>query len=389
VTPYFAPAFAYGGPPRSILGLCRGLAGAGVEVQVFTTTANGASSLPASPAGGDRCAGIAVRYFPRAFPRRLFGASGLAPALASEIGRHDLVHLHGLWHLPGWIAARHARRKLIPYVISPRGMLDAGSLAHHARRKRIATWALERRHLAGAALLHAASQAEAGTLAGRVPGVPVIMLPNGVDAPEDPRPARGSFRLRAGLATSAPLIVFLGRLHPIKRLDVLAAAFAAVRASHGAAQLAIAGPDEDGYRRRVEPLFASLGESVHWMGEVGEADKWALLADADALVLCSDSESFGLSVLEAMAAAVPVVVTRTVPWPEVETAGCGFWVPHDARAIGAALARLLDDPVRARAMGEKGRALAQARYSWDAIGRGMARRYQEIVARWPGLAPVE
>ena len=128
---------------------------------------------------------------------------------------------------------------------------------------------------------------------------------------------------------------------------------------------------------------------MHWMGEVGEADKWALLADADALVLCSDSESFGLSVLEAMAAAVPVVVTRTVPWQEVETAGCGFWVPHDARAIGAALVRLLDDPVRARAMGEKGRALARARYAWDAIGRGMAERYREILARWPGLAPVE
>ena len=105
------------------------------------------------------------------------------------------------------------------------------------------------------------------------------------------------------------------------------------------------------------------------MGEVGEADKWALLADADALVMCSDSESFGLSVLEAMAAAVPVVVTRTCPWEEVETAGCGFWVPHDARALRGALARLLGDPVRARAMGQKGRALARAKYSWDAIGR--------------------
>ena len=115
-----------------------------------------------------------------------------------------------------------------------------------------------------------------------------------------------------------------------------------------------------------------MRDAVHWIGEVGEADKWALLADADALVMCSDSESFGLSVLEAMAAAVPVVATRTCPWEEVETAGCGFSVPHDARALAGALGRLLDEPVRARAMGQKGRALARAKYSWDAIAGAMA-----------------
>jgi glycosyltransferase involved in cell wall biosynthesis len=69
-------------------------------------------------------------------------------------------------------------------------------------------------------------------------------------------------------------------------------------------------------------------------------------------------------------------------------AGCGFWVPQDPRAIGAALARLLDDPARARAMGDRGRALARGRYAWDAIGRGMAAEYREIAARAGGLAPV-
>ncbi len=262
VTPYFAPAFAYGGPPRSILGLCRGLDRAGVLVQVFTTTANGPATLPASSSAGDRHAGVAVRYFPRAFPRRLFGATGLAPTLEAQIEQYDLVHTHGLWHWPGWTAAHHARRRLIPYVISPRGMLDAGSIAHHTWRKRVAYWMRERHLLEAAALLHATSEAEATTLARRVPSVPVAMLPNGVDTPADGELARGRFRHRLGLAADAPLIVFLGRLHPIKRLDLLAAAFAGVRARHRAARLVIAGPDENGYRGRVEPLFAPVRDAV-------------------------------------------------------------------------------------------------------------------------------
>src|SRR5438128_75280 len=110
VTPYFAPAFCYGGPPRSILGLCRGLRQAGVEVQVFATTANGASDLPESPLGGDCYDGIPVRYFPRAFPRRFFGLAGLGAALTSGIVQYDIVHIHGLWNVPAWTAARHAQR---------------------------------------------------------------------------------------------------------------------------------------------------------------------------------------------------------------------------------------------------------------------------------------
>src|SRR5439155_1126553 len=225
------------------------------------------------------------------------------------VDRYDLVHRHGLWNLPAWTAARCARRRRVPYVLSPHGMLDAGSMAHRAYRKRLAYSLLDAKNVAGAALLHATSRAEAQSLARRAPAVPIVVLPNGVDARPVEAPARGAFRRSLGLPETAPLIVFLGRVHPIKRLDLLAAAFDRIRVVHPGAHLVIAGPDEGGHRRRVEPRFAQAGASVHWTGELSEPAKWTLLADAGVLVMCSQSESFGRSVAEALAAGVPVGVT--------------------------------------------------------------------------------
>jgi glycosyltransferase involved in cell wall biosynthesis len=183
---------------------------------------------------------------------------------------------------------------------------------------------------------------------------------------------------------AAPLLVSLGRLHVKKRLDLLAAAFKRILPFHPLAQLVIAGPDEGDYRRKVESRFAAVSRWVHWTGELQDAEKWALLADATALVMCSDSENFGLVVLEALAAGVPVVVVQTCPWEEVQTARCGFWVPQRVDAIADALLALLRDPEGARAMGERGRALARAKYSWDAIARAMVDRYAAVIAARSG-----
>ena len=380
VTPYFAPAFRYGGPPRSVLGLCRALGRAGVDVEVLTTTADGPEDLPASPAGGSRYEGVAVRYLPRAFPRRLFGARGLGGALDEAMARSDLVHVHGLWTLPGWAAARRARRAGVPLVISPRGMLDPGSLAQRPWRKRIAFAAVEQRNLLGATLLHATSSAEAGALRLWAPGSPVVTVPNGVE-PAGASLTPGEARLRLGIPEDAPLLLFLGRIHPIKRLDLLAAAFDRVRAVHPDARLVIAGPEERGERRRLEPRFAAAGESVRWSAETGDAEKWALLAAADLLVLCSDSESFGMSALEAMAAGTPVVATRTCPWADIETAGAGLWVEQEPEAIARAALAILRDEERAADMGARGKALAGARYSWDAAAAAMAAHYRRAAVR--------
>jgi glycosyltransferase involved in cell wall biosynthesis len=309
VSPYFAPAFRYGGPPRSILGLCRALERAGVDVEVVTTTANGDADLPATGPGGGSYEGVAVRYLPRAFPRRLFNARGLGAAIGAAVERADLVHVHGLWTLPGWTAARRARRAGVPVVISPRGMLDAGSVRRRAWRKRLAYGLVERRNLRAAAFLHATSEAEAEALRLWAPGVPVVTVANGVDSPGEPPVRAGAIRRRLGIPDGAPIVVFLGRIHPIKRLDLLASAFDRVRAARPDAHLVIAGPDEGGERTRIGSRFAAAGAMVHWAGEVGGADKWELLAESDCLVLCSDSESFGTSAAEALVAGLPVVVT--------------------------------------------------------------------------------
>jgi len=177
VTPYFAPAFRYGGPPRSILGLCRSLGDAGVDVEVFTTTANGQEPLPAAPAGTSYD-GVRVRYFPLAWPKRYWRAAGLRSALEESTAAADLVHVHGLWNMTGWAGAACARAAGVPYVVSPRGMLQPAARERHRTMKSLAYWGVERANLRSAAFLHATSSLEARELAAY--GPPVVAIANGV-----------------------------------------------------------------------------------------------------------------------------------------------------------------------------------------------------------------
>jgi glycosyltransferase involved in cell wall biosynthesis len=376
VSPYFAPAMQYGGPPASILGLCQGLQRAGIDVEVITTTANGRAPLEPSPSGGGHHDGVAVQYVKAAFPRRFFGADVRAP-LAAALERADVCHIHGVWNVPEWWASRLARAARVPYVISPRGMLQPEARQRGRWRKTAAYALLERRNLTAAGLLHATSEQEAVALRALALGVPIATVPNGVQLPDARDVASGS-RARLGIPADAFVILFLGRMHRIKRLDLLADAFAIVRQTQPSARLILAGPDEQNLIPGVLRRLRDHTASVHAIGAIEGADKWALLKDADVMVLCSDSESFGLSVVESLASGVPAVVTRTCPWSEIATEDCGFWVEQTAPAIAAAVSALAADPVRRARMGANALAFARDRYSWDAIAPRMARLYADL-----------
>jgi glycosyltransferase involved in cell wall biosynthesis len=375
--PYFAPAFCYGGPPRSVFGLCQGLQRNGVAVEVVTTTANGRGELETSPPGGTDYQGVRVHYTQRRFPRRMFRSVGFRARLHSLIRTADIVHIHGLWNFVTWTAAEEARRAGVPYVISPRGMLDQGSLAHHSWRKRLAYALLERRHLAGAALLHATSEREAAGFAAI--NVPVSIIPNGINTAESHKARAGRVRRSLGIPADAFVVLFLGRVHPIKRLDLLGDAVRLVWRRDSNVHLVVAGPCETCHRRAIEGVFYGAPGIVHWTGEVEDDVKETLLTEVDALVMCSDSESFGMSVLEALSAGVPVVVTQTCPWEVVVKAQCGFWVPQTAETIAEALGWLICHRDERRAMGHRGRELARLKYDWGVLAGAMAARYRMIV----------
>jgi len=209
-------------------------------------------------------------------------------------------------------------------------------------------------------------------------GVPIAFVPNGVEM-EAAQHATAGFRRSLGIPSDAFVIVFLGRKHQIKRLDLLADAFIDVRAMHPSAHLILAGPDEHALMPALMRRLSAHAGFVHVLDTVTGNDKWALLRDADVFVQCSDSESFGLVVVEALAAGVPVVVTRTCPWPEVVSHGCGFWVEQTAPAIAAAIATLIEDPARRLRMSERATAFVRERYSWDIVAREMVQLYSEAI----------
>jgi glycosyltransferase involved in cell wall biosynthesis len=361
-----------------VLGLCRAQHDAGVDVRVVTTTANGDAELDAAIVARGEYKGIPVRYCPRAWPRSIFRAPSLGKAVRSELREADVLHIHGLWNAAVWSAAAAARDQRKPYVLSPRGMLAPAALAHDRWRKTLVYPFTDRRVIHDAARLHATSHPEFDEL-NRIPAAGrAVYVPNGVDLPARIEGDAGAARRRFQLPASAPLVLFLGRIHPIKRLDLLAAAFARVLREHPDAHLVIAGPDEAGHRAALAPLYMPFAKSVTWTGRVDDTGKRQLLDAATVLVMCSNSESFGMSAAEAMAAGKPVVVTRTCPWPEVEAHRAGFWVDQSAEAIAAAVNAVLSNSASAQDMGCRGRALIAAHYSWPHAAAALIREYEAI-----------
>lgn len=380
VAPYFAPAFCYGGPPRTILGLCQAEQRLGIDVTVFTTTAAGRESLSPAVEHPAEYEGLPVFRFPLGLAGRFFRAPKLAKAITRRACDFDLVHIHCLWNFTEWSAAHACRAAGIPYVISTRGMLLGRARRHRSWRKKIFYPIVESHILQRAKFLHVTSAEEVAAI--RRLGIQrrVLELPNGVDVPGDLTRYRGQFRRQYAIDDDCPIVAWMGRIHRIKRLDLLAVAFAKAQSVVPRMKLVLAGPDERGYRAEVAPLFKDSGDAVIWTGELGSAEMLKLLADANLLVACSSVESFGMSIVEAMAAAVPVVVTQTCPWPQIERENCGHWVQHDADSIAKGILDLVTDLPRARAMGDSARRFVMENYAWDSVAQDMIAAYERVLS---------
>jgi glycosyltransferase involved in cell wall biosynthesis len=372
----YLPAIRYGGPIRSVHGLCAAQAALGHDVHVFTTNVDGAgdSDVPlCEPVDID---GVIVWYFPSRILRRLYWSPQMKKALAQAVPGFDVVHLHAVYLWPLWTAARIAERSGIPYIVSPRGMLVRDLVR---KKSALPKWAwikfIERHTLASAKAVHVTTRKELDEIRQfdfDLP--PALVIPNGVEGPgtglSDGRVIRGNGQEYA---------LFLGRINWKKGLDRLIQAWGHVPKL----RLVIAGNDEESYQKEMEQLTESVGVAnrIQFVGMVEGDAKWDLLRHAEFFVLPSYSENFGVAVLEAMLMACPVVVTPEVGLADaVAESGAGLVTAGDPVSLAATIGELLSNTERRREMGIRGRRVASTSYCWEDLARQMVSGYERIVA---------
>ncbi len=261
-------------------------------------------------------------------------------------------------------------------------MLEPWALGYKAGKKMAYLRRIERPLvLSGARLLQALNATEAANIAALRLGPRVVVLANGV-GPEETRPPdpadAAAFLERFPALRGKTLILFLHRVDPKKGLDLLAPAYASIRARFPGTHLVVAGPPTAGYEDTARGYFRDAGVegATTFTGMLDGALKRGALAAASVFVAPTYSEGFSMAVLEAMAAGLPSVLTTGCNFPEAGEAGAARVVPIESAALADALADTLADPDAGRAMGARARALVLADYTWD-----------QIAARFTDLGP--
>jgi glycosyltransferase involved in cell wall biosynthesis len=366
-----------GGPSFVMPAMCGALARRGHEVTVMTTKARRAAApIPGIP-------GVRLRYFERRFPARFGTAPALARALRASISDFDVVHIHSIYLFQTLVGAWVCRRHGVPYAIRPHGTLHAQQRQTRRLVKAAYGRLIEQRNLDGAAAMHYTSPVELRHA--EEAGAPARghVIPHGVD-PLDGEENRGAFFGRHPELAGRRAITYLGRLAARKRPDLLVEAFAAIAPEFPDAHLVIAGPDDEltasELRARAESL--GIGARVCLPGLVTGPAKSDLLQGSYAFVLPTDWENFAVSVSEAMAAGLPVIVTPGVDIHEqVSEAEAGLVVEGTCEELAAALRALLQDPAAAAKMGRRGQVRARSAFTWERVGEQLESMYRQMMTR--------
>jgi glycosyltransferase involved in cell wall biosynthesis len=365
-----------GGPSRTVPELCRALSANGTEVTLFSTHL-ASEGLTIDPAGEPH----EVVLFPGA-DGALSGARQIYRAIRQRASDFDLIHIHSLWNLTVTLAAAAARREAIPYVLAPMGMLSEACLRQNRYAlKRAYARTLDRRTVQGATRLHFLNADEQqASEKGWFRSPASFIARSGTDVGAGTtRP--GSFRERFPELSDRRIMLFLGRLHAIKGLDLQLQALEYLIEKHPDLVWVLVGPD-DGEWRRLNALIRSarLEEHVKWIGPLMGDERFSALADANVLVQTSFYECQSMTVNEGLAVGVPLVVTDSINYGEVQSAGAGYVVRRKPAELARAIESILESPGGGAAMRDAGRRFAAKELSWPTIARVVSTAYEGMLS---------
>ena len=314
--------------------------------------------------------GIKVDYF-----RNLSNRFKLATMLDTPLSA-PIVHIHEHRQTLSIVAAHYARKNNIPYIVQAHGSVLP--FFQKEGLKNLFDKAFGFRILHNASCVFALTEVEKEQyMKMGVDEERIEIVPLGINLEEyENLPGHGQFRSRFNVCDDDKLILFVGRLHEIKGLDLLVDSFNDLIKDEGnddkcnSIKLAIVGPD-DGYLFPLEEKIKeySLEENVIVTGPLYKEEKQQALVDCDLFVMPSKYESFTTSGLEAMACGKPLVLTKNNHIHDWVDGNVGIACDDNRDSLRKAIEKMLFDEDLAKAYGENGKRLIAEKYNWDIINK--------------------
>lgn len=323
--------------------------------------------------------GVTAHAFQSVGPYSFHYARGLNKWLNSECGAFDAAALQGIWMYTNWSVAHWCAKKRVPYAVSVRGSFNEKALSISRWKKRLSMDLMYGRLLRRATCFHALTESEYDEIRRLGFRQPIFIIPNGINVETVPLNAQSV----PNSSNTTKTCLYLGRLHPIKGIPNLLRAWDSVGAISADWNLVIAGPDSNNHRAQLEAIITKSGcRNISFVGAVTGRAKSNFYQNADLFVLPSTSEGFSMSVLESMAAGVPVLLTSACRFPDAQISGAGLVVESSINGLQDGLRWFMQQPIdELRRMGDIGRALVQNNYSWHKVSQKLAAVYGWMCGR--------
>jgi glycosyltransferase involved in cell wall biosynthesis len=377
-----------GGTSRAVLDMVKALQESGVEAEIATTNDNGLDLLDVPLKQRIKYKEVPVYFFsrfsPSVIPIREFAfSSDLTQWLWQNIREYDLLHIHAIFSYPSTVAMAISRIKAIPYITTPHGLLLQWALQQNTQKKQIYFKLIEQTNLYHSKAIHFTSnkeQQEASEASFLESSPPNFVLPLGISCPGTIPHARHHLRQHFNIPVDEPIILFLSRLHPVKGLEYLIPALG--KLIHHPFRFILAGNGTPEYEDKIKSLIVSngLNNRTYLTGFVSGELKNILIQGSNIFAQTSHIESFGLSVLEALAAGLPVLVTDGVALASlVQEQKLGYVTELEVSAIASAIENYLTNPQQAQEMGNRARQLIYEQYTWDSIAKKLVQVYRAII----------
>lgn len=295
----------------------------------------------------------------------------LGQSLAETERKKTVIHLHGIWrpcvNFPLILIWPPTTR----IISSPRGMLMQPAMANKKLKKRVFWFLFQKWLLYKVNAFHTTGPLEKESCKYFFPKKHCFVVKNGVSVHES-----WYSNLSEGNPRDRVTFGFLGRIHPIKNIDILIKSWALIPEVSNKCKLVICGPSRENHLSYLEDLVEELGtKNIDFWKEVHGAEKEFFFNEIDCLVLPSKSENFGMVVAEALANGVPVICTAQAPWAVLNEKQIGWSITICVERLSETINEAYSMRAALKEMGLRGRAYAIERLSWPALTKQMTLQY--------------